>query len=127
MFFKYHRLTQGLASATQDVAMGRPVIPEAFKVSVHESPPIHYDYKPLKAADIQHSSHGEGVYLVPNTKQYRKLMSRQMQFLADDGRLVWQKLASDRSLYYVTAGLAAVGLAWSVYGLYRLASPPKNN
>lgn len=50
-------------------------------MTVHESPEIHYDYKPLKTGDIQHSSIDAGVYLVPNNKQYKKLMARQMQFL----------------------------------------------
>ncbi|CAG5130217.1 unnamed protein product [Candidula unifasciata] len=127
MFFKYNKITQSLSSATQDVAMGRPNTPEAFKVAVQESPEIVYDYKPLKVAEIQPSSHGEsGVYLVPNNKRFKRLMSLQAQFLSADGKLVWQKFAADRTLYYLSAGLAAVGFIWSLYGLKRLASPPKN-
>jgi hypothetical protein len=67
-----------------------------------------------------------GKYPVPNTPGYKKLMENQTRFCRDDGLLVWQKSSTDVMLYRAAFSLAVLGTVFSVAGLVKLMSPPKN-
>ncbi|GFO34661.1 hypothetical protein PoB_006116600 [Plakobranchus ocellatus] len=132
MFYKFNNVTQRLASATQDLAIGRPVSAESFSRTVKEEPKIVYDFKPAQTESKRPASHaasrlGPGQYAVPNNKTYKRLMELQTKFTADDGKLVWQKMPKDMPLYYLTVGLVAFGTLLTGWTLAKLATPPKND
>ncbi|RUS89140.1 hypothetical protein EGW08_003083 [Elysia chlorotica] len=129
MFYKFNNISQRLATATQELSMGRPVTAEAFSKTVKEDPKILYEFKPLqtkRSASNAVSKLGPGQYPVPNEPAYKKLMELQTKFTTDDGKLVWQKMPKDMPLYYLSVGLVVCGTLLSCYTLYKLASPPKN-
>ncbi|CAG5122696.1 unnamed protein product [Candidula unifasciata] len=68
----------------------------------------------------------QGRYPVPNDSRFKQLMEKQTRFCRDDGLLVWQKAGADVTIYRFAVIGSAVATISSIYGLWRLISPPQN-
>ncbi|KAK0056077.1 hypothetical protein Bpfe_014478 [Biomphalaria pfeifferi] len=125
--------TQSISPASQDVAIGRPITPQAFSTNVTKTPEVFYDFKPLdvqalptRQASTKVANLKPGQYPVPNSPGFKRLMDLQTLFCANDGKLVWQKLPKDMPLYYLTIAGVIAGVTWSLWNLKKFASPPSN-
>lgn len=63
--------------------------------------------------------------VVPTIPSYKRVQELQALFLKDDGRMVWQKTATDRAVYSATIVGLVGGASFVVYKAYTMIFPKK--
>ncbi|KAL8611120.1 hypothetical protein ACOMHN_064410 [Nucella lapillus] len=137
MFYKFNNIIGRIAPSTQTAAYS----PQGIAPLAREPSVITFDSKKTKAvhepamnmarpassspasASGSAAAAGQPLGIVPNHPRYKKVVELQNIFLKDDGKMVWQKFARDRTSYYITVGLMVVGSAAMVAQLVRWSFP----